>query len=158
MACPYISRVWDCGRDEVCGCDDRMLCPKEMRKLEKTIECYTVKRTKKKEKYFAESGGEITENNRGGNIQEMLELKTDFEYIIFRKIADKPKTTVWGCLNKSGEYRLGIVQWNPGWRQYCFFPEGESLVFSIGCLQDIILFIRSLNKAENRSYGRVFKE
>jgi len=90
--------------------------------------------------------------NNGG-----MEMKTDFKYIKFVKIADKPKTTVWSCQNVKGDYGIGIVRWNPGWRQYCFFPEPE-MVFSVGCMQDIIDFIQDLNKSENRSYGREFHQ
>ena len=65
------------------------------------------------------------------------------KYIHFKKIEDKPKTSVWSCLNNSGDYQIGIVKWNPGWRQYCFFPEPD-MVFSIGCMEDICKFINTL--------------
>jgi hypothetical protein len=66
-----------------------------------------------------------------------------YKYIKFIKIEDKPKTSVWNCCNISGDYSLGIVKWNPGWRQYCFFPE-PGMVFSIGCMNDIGDFITKL--------------
>ena len=38
---------------------------------------------------------------------------------------------------------LGGVQWYGPWRQYCFFPEIDT-VFNIGCLNDINHFIGQL--------------
>ena len=75
------------------------------------------------------------------------------KYINFVKLGDKPKTSVWSVVNISGGYQIGIIKWNPGWRQYCFFPESNT-VFSKGCMQEINEFITSLNPAEHRSYGR----
>jgi hypothetical protein len=75
-------------------------------------------------------------------------MKTEFQYIKMVKIANKPKTTVWEVQNKRGDYSLGIIKWNPGWRQYCYFPD-DKLVFSVGCLQDICLFITELRSKQN---------
>jgi len=79
-----------------------------------------------------------------------MDLKTEYNYIIFKKFAQKEKTSVWYCLNKSGDYRLGRIQWNPGWRQYCFFPEPQELVFSAGCLNDICEFMDNLRNWEKQ--------
>jgi len=76
-------------------------------------------------------------------------MRTAYKYINFIKVADKPKTSVWHCNSNSGDYIIGIVKWNPGWRQYCFFPENET-VFSNGCMQDISNFIVELRKGEQR--------
>ena len=73
-------------------------------------------------------------------------MKTEFKYIQMIKIADKPKTTVWEVQNKNGEYSLGIIKWNPGWRQYCYFPD-NNLVFSKGCLENVCEFIKELKGA-----------
>ena len=73
----------------------------------------------------------------------MTEIKTQYKYIHFEKIADKPMTSVWSCRNNTGDYEIGIVKWNPGWRQYCFFPSSD-MVFSPGCMKDIIDFIAAL--------------
>lgn len=67
------------------------------------------------------------------------------KYIHFKKIEDKPKTSVWSCRNNSGDYQIGVVKWNPGWRQYCFFSEPD-MVFSIGCMEDICKFIKTLKE------------
>lgn len=76
-------------------------------------------------------------------------MKTEFQYIKMEKIRDLPKTTVWEVQNKSGEYSIGIIKWNPGWRQYCFFPDQDT-VYSKGCLQNIIEFIESLMGCRNK--------
>lgn len=72
-------------------------------------------------------------------------MRTDFKYIRMVKIADKPKTSVWEVQNKTGEYSIGIIKWNPGWRQYCFFPD-NGIVFSVGCLKDICEFIEGIKR------------
>jgi hypothetical protein len=70
------------------------------------------------------------------------------KYIHFKKIEDKPKTSVWSCRNNSGDYQIGIVKWNPGWRQYCFFSEPD-MVFSTGCMEDICNFIKRLKEMKS---------
>lgn len=67
----------------------------------------------------------------------------DYKYIHFVKIEDKPKTSVYSCRNNSTDYELGVIKWYPGWRQYCFMPHGQC-IFSVGCLEDINHFIKSL--------------
>ena len=72
-------------------------------------------------------------------------MKTQYQYIHFVKVRDKPKTSVWNCLTRQGD-RLGQVKWFGSWRQYCFFPNDELLtVFSAGCLLDIYSFITELS-------------
>jgi hypothetical protein len=39
---------------------------------------------------------------------------------------------------------LGLIKWNGAWRQYCFFPDLETL-WSSGCLQGIIDFLTEIN-------------
>ena len=77
------------------------------------------------------------------NAGSAKELPVMHKYIHFVKIADKAKTSIWSCRNNSGEYEIGIVKWNPGWRQYCFYPASD-MVFSRGCMDDISGFIRSI--------------
>lgn len=72
-----------------------------------------------------------------------------FKYIEFRVAGQKPKTTVWDILNKNSGDRIGQVRWYANWRQYCFLPD-EECVFSVGCLQDIIMFIQTeMSKRKN---------
>ena len=69
------------------------------------------------------------------------------KYIYFEVIEEKPKTKVWSIFNKTNLSQLGIIKWFGGWRQYCFFPESET-VWSMGCLQDVIAFMTK--EEENR--------
>jgi hypothetical protein len=52
------------------------------------------------------------------------------------------KTIIIDVTSISG-YRLGIIKWFGRWRQYCFFPEPQT-VFSEGCLQEISEYLRGL--------------
>lgn len=52
----------------------------------------------------------------------------------------KPKTNVWGVLNKSSHIELGEIKWHSAWRQYCYFPTIQQ-VLSAGCMDDIGQFI-----------------
>lgn len=65
------------------------------------------------------------------------------KYIDFRLLEEKPRTQVWGIYSKSQDIRLGVVRWWGSWRQYCFFPE-DGILYSSGCLSDIIAFIGKL--------------
>lgn len=68
---------------------------------------------------------------------------TDYKYIYFIKFADKPKTFVWFCYSKSSNDLLGEVKWYGPWRQYCFFPEPNT-VFNVTCFDHINNFIGQL--------------
>ncbi len=70
-------------------------------------------------------------------------MQTRYKYIHFDLIKMKPKTQVWGCFNNSSDGKLGEIKWYGPWRQYCFFPFGET-VFNMGCLTDINHFIKLL--------------
>jgi hypothetical protein len=82
-------------------------------------------------------------------------MKTEYQYIHFVKIADKPRTVVYECRNNRSSVVLGIIRWYGAWRQYCFEPSCDaaaadfsSLVFNAGCLRDIIDFIEQLPRAQ----------
>ena len=70
-------------------------------------------------------------------------MKTEYKYIHFIKIEDKPKTSIWMCHNNNSSVGLGRIKWNSGWRQYCYYPRCEA-VYSVGCLEDINHFINQL--------------
>lgn len=70
-----------------------------------------------------------------------MELK--YKYIHFVKTEGKPKTSVWECRNNSSGHELGVVKWNSGWRQYCYFPTVQA-VYSSGCLNNISEFISTI--------------
>jgi len=66
------------------------------------------------------------------------------KYIEFNLVQQKPKTGVYAVRNIKSQSIIGWVKWYPYWRQYCFFPEPET-VYSVGCLQDIVEFKKSLS-------------
>ena len=39
---------------------------------------------------------------------------------------------------------LGSIHWRGSWRQYCFFPEKDT-IWSAGCMSGIINFIEKIN-------------
>ena len=65
------------------------------------------------------------------------------KYLEFNTLEQKPKTKVIEIISKRGRERLGIIKWFPGWRQYAFFPEVDT-IFNVECLNDITFFIRGL--------------
>lgn len=68
-------------------------------------------------------------------------------YIEFQPNLDlaKRKTLIWTVTNIKSKTILGYIRWYSFWRQYCFFPESP-MVFSAGCLQEIIQFITDHKK------------
>jgi len=73
-------------------------------------------------------------------------MKTEYKYIYFELIENKPKTTAWECRNNKSDDRLGVIQWYPAWRQYCFFPAPVT-IFNAGCLVDVQDFLKQMNEA-----------
>jgi hypothetical protein len=85
-------------------------------------------------------------------------MKTEFKYIAFKILEEKPKTKVWLCYNKKSSANLGVIKWYTPWRQYCFCPKYNDsfisthyTVYSAGCLNDISEFIKSLNDELKRT-------
>lgn len=76
-------------------------------------------------------------------------MKTDYEFIHFVQVAQKPKTAVFDCLNNRSSDKLGEVKWYPAWRQYCYFPAVQA-VYSAGCLRDIQEFLNNLRKTAEK--------
>jgi len=71
----------------------------------------------------------------------MIRPVKSYKHIEFFEGYRKPgmKTKVWVCMNKN-EVMLGVVRWYGPWRQYCFFPDKDT-VFSKSCLDDIKDFV-----------------
>lgn len=82
-------------------------------------------------------------------------MRTEYKYIHFEILEEKPKTKVWACLNNRTGNELGIVKYYPAWRQYCYYPASLT-VFNSGCLIDITNFIDQLN--EERKKNKYAKE
>jgi len=75
-------------------------------------------------------------------------MKTQYQYLNFKETETKTKTPVWYCCGKTDTI-LGIVKWYSGWRQFCFFPVGQT-VFNSGCLKDIDDFLSRAKLEYNR--------
>lgn len=71
-------------------------------------------------------------------------MKTEYKFIHFKVIRELPKTKVWGIFNNRTKVQLGGVAWYPPWRQYCFYGADTNSVFNVGCLNDIIDFMKQL--------------
>ena len=74
-------------------------------------------------------------------------MKNNYEYIHFEKLIDlsstPKKTSTWLCKNNKSDDALGLVKWYGPWRQYCFYPESQT-IFNKGCMLDIVSFIDQL--------------
>jgi hypothetical protein len=55
------------------------------------------------------------------------------------------KTQDWNVLNNKSGTPIGRIRWYGPWRQYCFFPLGDS-VWSAGCLEDVQTAIRAITE------------
>ena len=73
-------------------------------------------------------------------------MKIKYKYIYFEEILrlQTGKTKHYNCRNNQTEDSLGIVEWERHWRQYVFNPSSTSIIFSVGCLLDIVDFIKQL--------------
>ena len=71
-------------------------------------------------------------------------MKTRYKFIHFESMATRLFPNLgWKVVNnKNGDF-LGTIQWYPAWKQYAFITV-DSIVFSTGCLVDILDFIRQL--------------
>ena len=78
-----------------------------------------------------------------------------YKYIHFieRKPEKPRKTKMWECRNNKSNFCLGEVAWYSSWRQYCFEPPFEPVVFSASCLADIIDFLDKQNKGYRKPKG-----
>lgn len=68
-----------------------------------------------------------------------------YEYIEMNLIEqdDRKKTQTFAVRNISTQLVIGYVKWNGAWRQYCFYPEGNT-VWSRSCLMDVQDFLCKL--------------
>ena len=69
------------------------------------------------------------------------------KYLVVRKHRDDPsrKTGRWTVLTNHDDV-LGVVQWFPRWRQYCFDPH-DGTTFNDGCLRDLATFLARVTSA-----------
>ena len=65
------------------------------------------------------------------------------KYLDFLEIPFKGKTRKFHVVSKSTCTPLAEIKWYPQWRQYTFFPYGET-IWNRDCMNDIIFFITNL--------------
>jgi len=66
-------------------------------------------------------------------------------YIIFVKVEEKPKTSIYEVRSRSSGIVLAIVKWYGPWRKYCFHPRPET-VWNSSCMIEVCDFILKLMK------------
>lgn len=64
-----------------------------------------------------------------------------YKYIRFIELISQTEKSIWSCRNNRSNEELGIVEWYPLWKRYCYFPKRQA-VYSAGCLDDISDFIK----------------
>lgn len=81
----------------------------------------------------------------GGYILEARMLESEFIYV--EKIElPKRKTPIYKLFSMSNQdIKLGEIKWFGAWRQYCFYPEGNT-IFDRKCLTYINNFLEEVNK------------
>ena len=72
-------------------------------------------------------------------------IEKEGEFIDFYLVELKPKTKVFDVNVKGQDITLGQIKWYAQWRQYSFFPIGDT-VFEKTCMQEITDFLIDINK------------
>jgi hypothetical protein len=71
----------------------------------------------------------------------------EYKYIVFKSdneiFQERKKRPDYECRNKKDGTLLGLLCWCAAWRQYCYYPETNTM-YSQGCLEDIADFIKNL--------------
>lgn len=71
----------------------------------------------------------------------------EFEYFNVKRLprVKGRKTHVFQLINRKSGFVLGEIKWHGKWRNYCFFPSGNS-IWSKGCLECVQEFLRDLRE------------
>ena len=81
----------------------------------------------------------------GGYILEARMLESEFIYVEKVELP-KRKTPIYKLFSVSNhDIKLGEIKWFGAWRQYCFYPEGNT-IFDRKCLTYINNFLEEVNK------------
>lgn len=81
----------------------------------------------------------------GGYILEARMLESEFIYVEKVELP-KRKTPIYKLFSMSNnDIKLGEIKWFGAWRQYCFYPEGNT-IFDRKCLTYINNFLEEVNK------------
>jgi hypothetical protein len=67
------------------------------------------------------------------------------QYLVFEEHPTKTKTKFITVVNSKSEDIIGEIKWYGPWRQYCFFPEFDT-VWNMTCLNDVQEVIQKLMK------------
>jgi len=74
-------------------------------------------------------------------------VSKEYKYIAFRSdneiLLKRKKRPDYECRNRRDGTLLGLVCWCPTWKQYCYYPEADTM-YSEGWLEDIADFIKKL--------------
>jgi len=67
-------------------------------------------------------------------------MKTKYKFIHFVNVGSDDQLfkglVCWAVKNNRHGSLLGQIEWCPAWKQYCFFPE-HNTIFNNSCLSDI---------------------
>lgn len=77
-------------------------------------------------------------------IEQRLEQIEENKYLRFIHTLNKPKTMVWVVQSTHDSTNLGIIEWYPSWRQYCFFSDRDE-IWSEDCLRVLQYFLEKIN-------------
>ena len=80
-------------------------------------------------------------------IPEVIATYKWFRVVRQPKTDPRRKTFIYKVININHGSCIGTISWYGSWRQYCLFPEGDT-VWSTGCLCDIMKLIGQLNRKE----------
>lgn len=87
----------------------------------------------------------MNQSINGGYISEAKMLESEFIYVEKVELP-KRKTPIYKLFNMSNQdIKLGEIKWFGAWRQYCFYPEGNT-IFDRKCLTYINNFLEEVNK------------
>jgi len=67
------------------------------------------------------------------------------QYLEFEELPTKGKTKYINVINRKAQEFIGEIKWYAPWRQYCFFPEFDT-VWNTKCLDDVNDLIKQLMK------------
>ncbi len=68
------------------------------------------------------------------------------EFIEFELLKKNPKTSIYAVQNLKSNRMIGLIKWYGPWRQYCFFPDRDT-IFNMDCMRYIIDYIKELMDA-----------
>lgn len=74
-----------------------------------------------------------------------MKVIKETQYLSFVEAPTKGKTKVIAIVNRHHEEIIGEIRWFGRWRQYCFFPRGET-VWNTTCMDDVNSVIKQLRE------------